>query len=331
MGIAHPFEAGKYAWINGQLEEVDPQTAIRLPLMCQALDYARLVISGMRVTPHHADPSKLLIFSLHDHVARIFDSCQRLGLELTQTQSEIYQALVEVVWANGEILGQGGYLRAIAFDARQILSPQTHGPASVVIFTGPFGEYLSQGNFKVTFDHWLRLGQWGRVKAAGNYVRFSAARGRAVELGMDDSLGVTIERGGRLVIGEGTTSNAFFVFDHAAAGNGRFDCQIVTPPLDAGILAGITRMRTLEFARYLGFEAVERDVALSEVPLAREIWVTGTASYIAPFSHFGRHPLEVTIGQGLNAYLRNVMRGEHSEFDHLNTVVPVEMKKVEAG
>lgn len=330
MGIAHPFAAGNFAWINGRLEEVDPQTAIKLPLMCQALDYARLVISGMRVTPHHADPGKLLIFSLHDHVARIFDSCERLGLELAQTQGEIFQALVEVVRANGPILGRGGYLRAIAFDARQILSPQTHGPASVVIFAGPFGEYISQGDFKVTFDHWLRLGQWGRVKAASNYVRFSAARGRAVELGMDDSLGVTIERGGRLVIGEGTTSNAFFVFDHAAAGNGRFDCQIVTPPLDAGILAGITRMRTLEFAQYLGYEAIERDVALSEVPLAREIWVTGTASYVAPFKRLGRHLLEKTIGGQLNGFLRRVMRGEEEHFAHLNTVVPVEAP-VEAG
>ncbi len=317
MATAHLFQAGKYAWIDGEMEEVDPQSAIHLPLLSQTLDYARAVISGVRVTPHHEKSGVLLIFSLGDHVARLLNSCRRLGLVPHFGEIELLDAAIAVVRANAGILMQGGYLRAVVYDARQVLAPQSSGQGTVAIFAGPFGEYIPPGDFRCTLDRLVRVGQQGRTKAAANYVGFSAAKVRAQSLGLDDALGVMLARGGELIIGEGTTSNAFFVFDSQKW------VSIVTPPLDAGILDGITRRRTIEFARRLGYTVKERDVFLDEVALAREIWLTGTASYVVPFTHLGRHSLETEVGQRLNFLLREVMAGKVAEFSHLNTVVPV--------
>lgn len=320
MSVAHPFSAGKFAWMDGKIEEVDPQKAIHLPLLSQTLDYARAVISGMRVTPHFRDPRTLLIFSLKDHVARLLDSCQLMGLEIPFRQEDLQAAVEGVVEANADILMGGGYLRAVVYDARQLLAPQTSGPGTVAIFAGPFGEYIAEGDFRVTFDRFLRIGNQGQTKAAANYVGFAAAKGRAAVLSLNDALGVTVGRLGELIIGEGTTSNAFFVFDAPPLKGG---VRIFTPPLTAGILSGITRKRVIEFAHQLGYTVEEKDVSLDKVALAREIWLTGTASYVAPFTHFGRHPLQTEIGQKLNVYLRDVMMGKYDDLSHLNTEVLV--------
>jgi len=318
MTVAHLFQAGKFAWMNGKIEEVDPRLAIHLPLLSQAVDYARVVISGMRVTPHFRDPGKLLIFSLADHVARLLDSCSRMGLPIPFDAADLQAAVIEAVRANAAVLLPGGYLRAVVYDARPVLAPQSEGPGTVAIFAGPFGEYIPDGDFRCTLNRQVSVGQRGRTKAAANYVGFSAAKVSAQALGLDDALGVMLARGGELIIGEGTTSNAFFVFDSP---NG--EVKIVTPPLDAGILAGVTRQRTIEFVRHLGYVVGEKDVFLDEVALAREIWLTGTASYVAPFTHLGRHPLKTEVGQRLNTYLRDVMAGRIGEFAHLNTEVLV--------
>ena len=235
----------------------------------------------------------MLVFSLKDHVARLLDSSHRMGLEVHFSQADLQAAVVGVVEANADILMGGGYLRAVVYDAQQLLAPQTSGPGTVAIFAGPFGEYITEGDFRVTLDRFIRIGSQGQTKAAANYVGFAAAKNRAAGLGLNDALGVTVDRLGGLIIGEGTTSNAFFVFGEPQTG----EAKVVTPPLSAGILAGITRIRVLELAHRLGYNVKERDVPLDEVALAREIWLTGTASYVAPFTHFGRHPLQTEVGR----------------------------------
>lgn len=318
MAAGQPFQAGPFVWRDGRLNRVeDPSKAIGIPVLMQGLDYGRVIISGLRVTPHHQDPATLLIFSLADHVRRLLDSCQRLGLEMALSFDEICQAIVEVVEANASVLNDGGYLRAVAFDPRSMVAPQWEGPASLVIFTGPFDEYIKQGEFVATFDRQIRIGSQGQIKAAANYVAFAAAKKRAAESGAHDTIGLTVDRLGALIAAEGTTSNLLFVFYEEGKP------FVLTPPLTAGILAGITRRRLFDFAVDVGFVVAEGDVALDEITFAREIGLCGTASYVAPFTHFGRHRLETVVLTAFNHYLRRVMRGEIPKWSHLNTAVAV--------
>jgi len=313
VAVPKPFNAGKFIWRNGNLIETDPAQAVHLPALSQALDYARAGISGIRVTPHYRRAS-LLIFSLPEHLLRLEDTSRRLGLRLGFNSHQLGRAVVDVVQANAEILRGGGYLRAVIYDARQVVAPQSEGPADIVIFAGPFGDYVPAGDFRLTFDSFLRVGDQRRAKASANYIGFAAGKERARKLEMNDVVGVTAGRLGQLIIGEGTTSNFFLVLDGT----------IYTPPLDAGVLAGITRMRTMQLATDLGYTVKEEDILLSQVPLAEEMFLTGTASYVIPVTHFGRHRLGTEIGTRLNQTLRNVMEGrmpKYHKYHRWNTEV----------
>jgi len=307
------FPAGKFIWLNGELTETDPRRAIVLPALSQALDYARTGISGIRITPHFQDPGTLLIFSLYEHLVRLEDTGKRLGLQTDFLMGKILNGVLDVVRANAEILMNGGYLRVLVYDDRQMIAPQPAGPAKVAIYAGPFGEYVPEGEFRVTFDDFLRVGDRGRAKSAANYVGFSDSKERAAGLEMHDAIGVTVDRLGKLIMGEGTTSTLLVCL------RGR----IYAPPLDAGVLAGITRMRVLQLARDLGYQVYEMDLPLSWVPLAEEMFLTGTASYVVPITHFGRHPLETAVGEKLNRRLREVMRGEHEKYSSWNLAVKI--------
>ncbi|MCH6566003.1 MAG: aminotransferase class IV, partial [Proteobacteria bacterium] len=99
--------------------------------------------------------------------------------------------------------------------------------------------------------------------------------------------------------------------------------RIYTPPLNAGVLAGITRGRVIQLAEDLVHPVFETDVPISWVPLAEEMFLTGTASYVVPITHFGRHQLETDVGNFLNLKLRQVMSGQIEKYQHWNTVVRV--------
>ncbi|MEX1061666.1 MAG: aminotransferase class IV [Patescibacteria group bacterium] len=305
------FKAGRFVWRDGNLVETDPQQAIFLPALSQALDYARVGISGIRVTPHYQDHRTLLIFSLDEHLARLEDTCQRMGLKHRFQTGDIFRGVLNVVKANAPVLVQGGYLRVVVYDDRQIIAPQPQGPARVVIYAAPLGEYVAKGAFRITFDDLLRTGEMGMAKAAANYVGFSDAKERAEILGMRDAIGVTVDRLGKLIIGEGTTSNLII----------RLNGVIYAPPLSAGVLAGVTRLRVLQLSKDLGHETREQDVPISWIPLVQEMFLTGTASYVIPVTHFGRHSLETTVGEQLNQKLRAAMRGEVPKYSSWSTPV----------
>jgi branched-chain amino acid aminotransferase len=69
------------------------------------------------------------------------------------------------------------------------------------------------------------------------------------------------------------------------------DGQIVTPPHVASILDGINRKSVIQIARDLGYAVVERDVARSELYLAEEVFLTGTAAELVPVREIDDHPL----------------------------------------
>jgi branched-chain amino acid aminotransferase len=73
------------------------------------------------------------------------------------------------------------------------------------------------------------------------------------------------------------------------------DGVIATPPQTASILDGINRRAAIQIARDLGFELVERDIARAELYLADEVYLTGTATELAPVIEIDDH----RIGEGV--------------------------------
>ena len=114
-------------------------------------------------------------------------------------------------------------------------------------------------------------------KATGQYLNSILAKIEAHKAGYEEAI-LLDSRG---FVGEGSGENIFLVRNNV----------ILTPSLSGGILEGITRNSVLQIARDLGYEIIERDLARTEMYLADEVFVSGTAAEVVPVREIDDHPI----------------------------------------
>jgi len=115
---------------------------------------------------------------------------------------------------------------------------------------------------------------------SGNYLNNVLALGQARRAGFDDALLLDIR--GRVT--EGSSSNVF-----AVRGG-----SLLTPPLETGLLHGVTRALVLELAGQVGLQAHERELEVADLARADELWLTSTLREVLPVVRLD----EATIGAG---------------------------------
>lgn len=108
----------------------------------------------------------------------------------------------------------------------------------------------------------------GGTAKVGNYLASVLALSKARAEGAHEALILNL----RGEVAEGTTSNVFMVRDGA----------VVTPPLDAGILPGITRARLLAAARAEGIEIREAPIVPDELRSADEVFISSSIREVLP-------------------------------------------------
>ena len=107
-----------------------------------------------------------------------------------------------------------------------------------------------------------------QAKICGNYINSVLAKLEAIKRGADEALMLNSKG----TVAEGSGENIFMV-RHGT---------IFTPNLADGILEGITRNSAIEIARDQGYEVVEKEITRSELYIADEIFMTGTAAELVP-------------------------------------------------
>ncbi len=144
----------------------------------------------------------------------------------------------------------------------------------VSIACWPWGAYL--GDDAVTKGVRLKTSSWTRhdhntmppaSKTTGNYVNSSLAKVEALKAGYDEAL-MLAPNG---LIAECSGENVFV---------SRHD-RLITPPLSAGALEGITQHTVMTLARDLGYECVSDNLARSDVYIADEMFLVGTAAEVS--------------------------------------------------
>jgi branched-chain amino acid aminotransferase len=146
---------------------------------------------------------------------------------------------------------------------------------NVSIAVWPWGTYLGEEGIK----HGVRMkvSSWRRqdpnmippaAKVTGLYVNSSLAKVEALKSGYDEA--ILLNTQGH--VSECTGENLFLVK------GGR----IITPPLSAGALDGITRDSIMVIARDLGYEVTEENILRSDLYIADEAFLTGTAAEVVP-------------------------------------------------
>jgi branched-chain amino acid aminotransferase len=133
------------------------------------------------------------------------------------------------------------------------------------------GDYLSPEGVSCRYSSWYRQEDRSlplRGKISGAYITSSLAKTEAVESGFDEA--ILMNSQGK--VSEASGMNIFIVR------NG----QLITPNFDQDILEGITRDSILTIAKDLGIPVVERSLDKSELLIADEVFLSGTAAKITP-------------------------------------------------
>ena len=254
-------------WMNGDL--VDWADA-RIHVGVHGLHYGSGVFEGIRCYETEKGPA---VFRLLDHLQRLQDSAKVLYMDLPYSTADLRAATHELVAANGL---PTCYVRPIAFYGYGELGVATTGnPVDVVIISFPWGAYLGedgqQAGISTMVSSWERVGPNvipHVAKATGIYLNSMLATTEARRAGYDEAIMLT----GDGFVADGPGENIFVVK------NG----QIRTPPLSMSILPGITRDTIIHLARALGYSVDETLLIRTDLYLADEVFMVGTATEVAP-------------------------------------------------
>jgi branched-chain amino acid aminotransferase len=254
-------------WMNGEL--VDWADA-KVHVAVHGLHYGTGVFEGIRC---YETPRGPAVFRLNDHLRRLYDSARLLYMEIPYPEEELREATHDLVRANGLA---ACYLRPLAFYGYGELGVSTAGnPVDTVIISWPWGAYL--GEESQTNGITAKVSSWQRVganviphvaKATGIYLNSMLATAEARRAGYDEAILLTDDG----YVADGAGENVFVV-KHGV---------IRTPPLATSILPGITRDTVIQIAQDLGYVVEETNIIRSDLALADELFMTGTATEVAP-------------------------------------------------
>jgi branched-chain amino acid aminotransferase len=284
-------------WKNGEFVDWADAT---VHVGTHGLHYGTGCFEGIRC---YETPRGPAVFRLTDHLKRLEASARLLYMELPYSVDELREVSLELIGINGL---PECYLRPIAFVGYGELGVATAGnPIEVVIMSWPWGTYLGEEGFKNGIR--CKISSWKRVgpntiphaaKATGIYLNSMLAVTEANRAGYDEAILLTDEG----FIADGSGENVFVVKDGA----------IFTPPLSTSILPGITRQTIIEIAQDLGHTVEERNLIRTDLYLADEIFMVGTAAEVTPIRSVDDQevgpPGEVTL-KLQKAYLDTVRGG----------------------
>ncbi len=299
-------------WMNGEF--VDWADA-KVHVGVHGLHYGTGVFEGIRC---YETPKGPAVFRLREHLRRLDNSARLLHMELPYSIEELRTVVHDLIGRNGL---PECYVRPFAFYGYGELGVHTAGnPVDVVIMSWPWASYLGEEN--LTTGIRAKVSSWKRVgpntiphaaKATGIYLNSMLAVNEVQRAGYDEAIQLTDEG----FVADGSGENVFVVKDG----------KIATPPLSTSILPGITRETVIQIAQDLGYVVEESNLIRSDLYLADEVFMTGTAAEVTPV----RSVDDTEIGVGpvtleLQRQYLDTARGRSERWGHWLDVVDVSQR-----
>ena len=288
-------------WMNGKLVDWDQA---QVHVLTHTLHYGTGVFEGIRA---YETKNGTAIFRLTEHIERLFRSAHILGMEIPYSVDELVSATKETVASTGLA---SCYVRPIAYYGYGEMGLNTLPcKVDVAIACWPWGAYL--GDDALSKGVRMKISSWTRhdhntmppaAKTVGNYVNSSLAKVEALKAGYDEA--IMLAPNG--LVAECTGENIF------VKRNG----IVLTPPLSAGALEGITQNTFMSLARDLGIDMRVDNIARSDLYIADEIFVCGTAAEVSAVNSVDDRkvpcpgPVTTEIGQ----LYGKVVRGEVAKY-----------------
>ena len=262
-----PLETVDKIWMNGEL--VDWADA-KIHILTHTLHYGSGVFEGIRAYATDRGPA---IFRLEEHIRRLLDSAKIFMIDVPYSYDDLVAATVETVRVNNV---ESCYIRPLVYlgYGEMGLNPMPC-PVNVAIAIWPWGSYL--GDEGVKHGVRMKVSSWKRhdpnimppaAKGTGMYINSSMAKVEALKAGYDEAIMLSPQG----YVSECTGENIFLV-KHG---------RIVTPPVSAGALEGITQDSVRRIAEDLGIPYEVGNILRSDLYTADEAFLSGTAAEVVP-------------------------------------------------
>ena len=257
-----------YAFFKG---EYVPLAEAKVGIMTHALHYGTGVFEGIRGN-WNSDSRAIYMFRLREHYERLLKGCRLLMIDLPYSLEDLCNITVELVERCG--YSEDLYIRPLAYkSAEKVANLKLHElDSDYCLMAVPFGNYLGSAVLRCCTSSWRRVDDAmipARFKISGIYVNSILAKTEATLAGFDEA--IILNQDGHVC--EGSGENLFLVVDG----------KLYTPPIEDNVLPGITRDTAIQLAQSeLGLEVIERHVDRSQIYIADECFLTGTAAHLTP-------------------------------------------------
>tara|TARA_B100001057_G_scaffold114941_1_gene113410 strand:- start:211 stop:1128 length:918 start_codon:yes stop_codon:yes gene_type:complete len=298
-----------YAWFQGRCV---PFEDAKVSVATHALHYGTGAFGGMRAIPDPTKPGGMLLFRADRHARRLSQSAHLLLADLSE--ETVMEALTAMLHANKPTTPI--YLRPFVYTSDLGIAPRLHNiETDFLIYGLELGDYLSPDGVSCRISSWTRQEDRSlplRGKISGAYITSSLAKSEAVASGFDEALLMNT----RGKVSEASGMNLFIVRDG----------QLITPGVDQDILEGITRASVIELAKGMGIDVIERPVDKTELFIADEVFLTGTAAKISPIRQLESTVLsqQRPLMEALRSKLVAITEGRDEQYAHWITRIELE-------
>ena len=290
-------KGAEFIWFDGRFVRWDEAT---VPIMTHALHYGTAVFEGIRA---YASRNNLYVFKLKEHMERLHRSASVYSITLNYTAKELCEATTQLLKKIG--LRESCYIRPLTFVGLHgiDLNITRESPTHTAIIIFPLAKYFKGEGIKACISSWRRIHDTAMppmAKAAGNYLNSILATQESKRNGYDES--ILLDKDG--YVSEASGENIFLVRNN----------NIYTPSIASSALEGITRDTTITIAKDLGYKVKERSISRTELYIADEIFLTGTAAEIIAVTSID----DRTIGNGIEGSITKSIREKYSEIVSAN-------------
>ncbi|PSR24182.1 MAG: branched chain amino acid aminotransferase [Sulfobacillus acidophilus] len=301
--------ADAVAFFDGRLM---PLKEANINIATHAFNYGTGVFEGIRAY-WNEEQEELYIVQPGTHFRRMQRSARLLQIDLPYSEERLVRITQDLLRANG--FQEDVYIRPLAYKADAVIKVGLSGISSgFAMFAVPMGDYVSMTGIHVAVSSWRRISDNmipSRAKVVGAYVNAALSSDQARLDGYDEA--IMLADDGH--VSEASSSNLFMVRNET----------LITPPVTADILEGVTRQLVFELADDLKIACEVRNIDRTELYSADELFLCGTGVQLASIVTVDRRPVNHghpgPITQALQKQYLALVRGQLPA--HRHQVTPV--------
>lgn len=255
----------KFVWFDGKYVPIEKAN---VPVTTHAIHYGTSIFEGIRA---YWNSKNLHIFRLDEHITRFRNSGKYYSISLNFSDKEIKNAIVNLCKKNK--MKKSCYIRPFYFVGQYGINLHVteKAPTQVAVFMFPFGDLFNKKGITAGVSSWRKFSVSSippQAKMGGNYLNSILATQESKRNGYDEA--ILLDKFGNL--SEAPGENIFLIINN----------EIITPPTSSSALKGITRDSVFKLAEDRDYKVGEREITRSELYIADEIFLSGTAAELTP-------------------------------------------------